>query len=436
MNNRENLISNTNNDSLLCEDVFNNQNQVIINEYQSKYTMHFKELFQNSKRIYKIDNQMFSLLSQKSDIRLKKIIISDQSIETKRVWQKLRSSIRFISMMHRFLYKKKLLGISTSIKNLNITNLNPVKRTRAFYWFGGLLGSDITNPVTKWFIVYEKNVLYKFWLFVNFIVGILAIFILPYIYSFYPLLGYYEFDISFDLICIILIISKFFVSFSRRDKIIDNLKDIYRNYVNDWLLFDLIFMIPWDIILYSITQSITFYRLLKIFKLLRVVSILNRFFGSNFIFSVFERLSFDQTYNYFIVFFFSILLFANIMSCIFWLISIKNNYYAWFNKMNYFINENKSRFLSGLYWTITTIMTVGFGDIVPVSKVERIFSVFVIISGVAFYSYTISTLTTILSEKSQIEMTMMTRVGFLDDYHLIHNLSESLLERIAIALDL
>ena len=49
------------------------------------------------------------------------------------------------------------------------------------------------------------------------------------------------------------------------------------------------------------------------------------------------------------------------------------------------------------YWAITTICTVGFGDIYPTNLHEKIFCLVWIMVGVAFYTYTLSSLTTMVN---------------------------------------
>ena len=39
------------------------------------------------------------------------------------------------------------------------------------------------------------------------------------------------------------------------------------------------------------------------------------------------------------------------------------------------------------YFALTTLSTVGYGDYFPVSKEEKIFVIFIMLAGVAFFSY-------------------------------------------------
>ena len=53
-------------------------------------------------------------------------------------------------------------------------------------------------------------------------------------------------------------------------------------------------------------------------------------------------------------------------------------------------------YLVSIYWAISTISTVGYGDIHPYNVTEKLFTLVWMVIGVAFYSYTVSTLSTIM----------------------------------------
>ncbi|MDG5767735.1 NAD-binding protein [Balneolales bacterium ANBcel1] len=58
-------------------------------------------------------------------------------------------------------------------------------------------------------------------------------------------------------------------------------------------------------------------------------------------------------------------------------------YAAFFQVISYYEGQSHS-WISGLYWTLVTMSTLGFGDIVFTSDVGRIFSSVVLVSGVVF----------------------------------------------------
>lgn len=82
------------------------------------------------------------------------------------------------------------------------------------------------------------------------------------------------------------------------------------------------------------------------------------------------------------------LLLTHLTGCSWFYLSTLENK-NWYSK--YEINEYNtiSKYILSLYWAISTICTVGFGDIVPVNNIEKIFNMIWLTIGVAFYSYSI-----------------------------------------------
>ena len=60
--------------------------------------------------------------------------------------------------------------------------------------------------------------------------------------------------------------------------------------------------------------------------------------------------------------------------------------------LGYMLFENTT-FWGGLYLTIITIFTVGYGDVVPIHPTGKIFTVFLVITSVSFVMYTFSKIT-------------------------------------------
>ncbi len=55
-----------------------------------------------------------------------------------------------------------------------------------------------------------------------------------------------------------------------------------------------------------------------------------------------------------------------------------------------------SRYVDGLYWCVTTLSTVGYGDVTPDTQEQKIFTMAVMILGVGFYGFVIGNIATIL----------------------------------------
>jgi voltage-gated potassium channel len=67
----------------------------------------------------------------------------------------------------------------------------------------------------------------------------------------------------------------------------------------------------------------------------------------------------------------------------------------------YQVNPNINNFFDAIYWSLVTISTVGYGDISPVTNQGRLLTMFLILTGVAFISFTTSIIASAFSEKLQ-----------------------------------
>jgi voltage-gated potassium channel len=59
--------------------------------------------------------------------------------------------------------------------------------------------------------------------------------------------------------------------------------------------------------------------------------------------------------------------------------------------------DTLSRYLYGLYWCVTTLATVGYGDITPKTNLQMIYAMVVMILGVGIYGYVIGNVTSLLA---------------------------------------
>ena len=67
----------------------------------------------------------------------------------------------------------------------------------------------------------------------------------------------------------------------------------------------------------------------------------------------------------------------------------------------YKLNPNIHNFFDAIYWSIITISTVGYGDIAPVTSQGRVLTMFLILAGISFISFTTSIIASAFTEKLQ-----------------------------------
>ena len=101
------------------------------------------------------------------------------------------------------------------------------------------------------------------------------------------------------------------------------------------------------------------------------------------------------------------LIFAHIFGCFFHYIAvleIKNEYSnSWIQKKGYENNIWFENYIESLYFSVVTMITVGYGDIVPITTPEKVFcTILMLLSGI-IYGYVINSIGQILMEYSTNE---------------------------------
>ena len=82
--------------------------------------------------------------------------------------------------------------------------------------------------------------------------------------------------------------------------------------------------------------------------------------------------------------------------------------------------------LSSLYWAVTTMSTIGYGDISPGTVPERIMGMFLMSAGCAFFAWITGKITQLLTDKSACESRFEERMEELDTFMSARALPRSL----------
>jgi len=80
-------------------------------------------------------------------------------------------------------------------------------------------------------------------------------------------------------------------------------------------------------------------------------------------------------------------------------------------------DDNAGRYIAAMYWSLSTLTTVGYGDVNSGSTVERLFAILIMIVGVSYYTYIISSLSSIIStfdsQAAQVNEKLVAVRGFV-----------------------
>ncbi|KAJ8751510.1 hypothetical protein K2173_016738 [Erythroxylum novogranatense] len=177
--------------------------------------------------------------------------------------------------------------------------------------------------------------------------------------------------------------------------LIDDPKKIAWKYTSSWLAFDVISTIPSELarkISPKPIQSYCFFNMLRLWRLRRVSAL-------------FSRLEKDRNYNYFWVRCAKLicvtLFVVHCAGCFYYLIAARYHdpRRTWIGAAlgSDFLQQSIwIRYVTSIYWSITTLTTVGYGDLHPVNTSEMIFDVFYMLFNLGLTAYLIGNMTNLV----------------------------------------
>ena len=402
-----------------------------------------REFFLEAK-IEKIKNEK---LLENAIKKCQKIKLNCYEFKRKKIskWNKVRGVLKFMGIMKGVIRQKKLMGLSSSVKFLDQT-VNEKKKKLMLTWISGNLDESEYKKVKKkkWYLLYEDSYFLIFWNYVIIILFIYTVLFLPYKIAFVDVEDLtliviewvvnilFLFDIFFSMITV----------FVLNGELVEDFKTIFTNYAKSWLILDIFSIFPFDLLLSNKNDSFSDFaklsrtiKLVKIFRIIKFSDKLSKNQNNTKKFSKF--LSANKQVKDFFGFFLLIIALTHITGCLWYFLTKIQSGSNWTDlpAINFKGYSEFDKYLTSFYWAISTICTVGFGDIAATTAIEKIFNIVWICVGVAFYSYTIGTLSSILNYTNKKKSIISSQFSFINEFSKEKNIDKKLLEKITINLE-
>ena len=204
---------------------------------------------------------------------------------------------------------------------------------------------------------------------------------------------------------------------------------IYKGYLSSWFIIDFLSMIPVDLLVTVLSSGAsgtsTSYnnaiKVLRIFRLTKIIRILK-------IRSLISRLELviglPSTVFDFISLMFRVLIIGHFIACIWWGFSslTSDPGTAWFENPTIVggIDVRNGpiglQYLWSLYWAITTMTTVGYGDVHASNTNERIVNIFILFIGASVFGFIVANVSAIMEAVSKRSTMISDRMRQVAEY--------------------
>jgi len=266
----------------------------------------------------------------------------------------------------------------------------------------------VIHPESRFKVVWEVYILIMT-VAVTIVAPLIVVFRLP---STPFLVG---FDILVTLTFAADILIHFNTGFMVRQEMVTDRRQIALRYLKSWFLLDLVATLPFTWFFRTsrfaaLNRVFRFFRLARLFKLFGSSKILNRAKKLSFVNPAFMRL-------FLLVFW--ILVAAHLIACGWIFIGGPGEF-----------PTNGETYLEAFYWTVTTLTTIGYGDITPAEPLQFIFVIIIMLIGAAIYGFIIGNIANIIANLDVAKTQFREKVENVDTFLKYRNIPGDLQKRI------
>lgn len=202
------------------------------------------------------------------------------------------------------------------------------------------------------------------------------------------------------------------------------------SYLKSWFWMDLLACIPFSLLDYYSSQLpikhgyntmlrlLRLPRLYKLFRLARILKALKRTAYSSASDRIQEFIQMNSRLWKLLKFLSSVFLCVHLAAC-FWFFTARLDNFepeTWVVRYDYINDSVWSQYLTSIYWTVTTVVTVGYGDISAGTNKEMIMAIAWMVIGVGFYSFTIGSLASFLTTVDGREAVLSAKLAAIQEF--------------------
>lgn len=222
------------------------------------------------------------------------------------------------------------------------------------------------------------------------------------------------------------------------NQIVGDRKKIIKKYLKSWFILDLASSVPFGLLEAFIlpssnaTRLVRISRLRNIPKLLRLSRLLKIAKNLSYLQDIDFIISMNQRLLRFLKVISGIILCIHITACLWHLTSKMDNFETttWVVRYGYIDSDTWVKYQTSVYWALTTLTTLGYGDISPFTVTEKILGMMWMLFAVYFLSFSIGSLTTMFADMDSRDRIINEKLLLVDEFFQSTQLSVDIMHKL------
>lgn len=359
-----------------------------------------------------------------------------------RHWREARARLHAHRAVRSLDQEIRLYGTSNELTDLhnrykkNIDELITVKTEKKEHFREALLQEEEEKKEEDRWLIKSDSLFKRLWDQLVALILIYTATIMPYRIAFedeYFWSGWVIFELVVDGIFMIDMGVNFLSEVIMEDGTVEtNRSKIAGMYLKGWFTIDILACLPFTIADYFLStedQSLNagnynnimrLSRIPRLYKLLRVVRLLKaaqRYQSSGVIYAFQDLLQVNSRVFKLVKFLLYVMISVHLMACVWFFTAKMQNFEVESWVVRYDLTESSAgeQYLVAIYFSITTLVTVGYGDVLPATNTEIIIVIFWMLIGVGFYSFTVGSLSSFLSSIDTRESALALKLATINE---------------------
>ena len=227
-----------------------------------------------------------------------------------------------------------------------------------------------------------------------------------------------EHESTYYIANIVVFVLDIFINFSsayyENGQLVEKRKKIMKHYIKRGFIFDLFTIIG---LVFGAPNNFNF-RFVSLLFCIQILSIKKRYAPIE------EVIYFGQSYDLILVMV-KIVCMAHVFACLWHACSYYqyNPGKTWITLMKLEHDPWMNRYLYSIYWALTTMVTVGYGDITPQNKLETCFSILTFLIGTIVFGYCLNVIGTLMAEINEKDKKLRFLYSIKKNLHLFYSIS-------------